>query len=59
MKTYDCCRQRKFRSQTCDLWTDAATEVRRVSDEKESEEKELDKKTSRKKINVRGKVEKS
>ena len=32
--------QRKFRSHTSDLWTDAATVVRAVREENESEEKE-------------------
>jgi hypothetical protein len=36
--------QRKFRSQTSDLWTDATAVVRAVREEKASEEKESDEK---------------
>ena len=41
--------RRKFRSQTSDLWTNAATAVRAVREEKESEEKESEKGQSVKK----------
>jgi alpha 1,2-mannosyltransferase len=39
--------RRKFRSQTSDVWTDAAAVVRRVREEKESEEKESEKRESK------------
>jgi len=37
----------KFISQTCDLWTDAATVVRAGREEKESEEKESEERKRR------------
>ena len=56
--------RRKFRSQTSDLWTDAAAMVRAVEEEKESEEKETEEKeteerVSRKKIEGRERIKKS
>ena len=51
--------RRKFRSQTSDLWTNAATAVRAVREEKESEEKESEKGQSVKKNTVPKKVETS
>ena len=46
--------RRKFRSQTSDFLTDAATVVRRVREEKRSEEKRVRaERVSRKKIKVR------
>ena len=39
--------RRKLRSKISDLWTDVATVVRAVREEKESEEKESGEKTSR------------
>jgi hypothetical protein len=38
--------RRQFRSQTSDLWTDAATAVRAVREEKETEERESEEKES-------------
>jgi hypothetical protein len=38
--------RRKLRSKTSDLWTDVATVVRAVREEKESEEKESEEKDS-------------
>jgi hypothetical protein len=49
----------KFRSQTSDLWTDGATVVRRVREEKESEENKLEKRESGKRRSLREKEEKS
>ena len=46
--------RRKFRSQTSDLWTDAAAVVRAVEEEKETEER-----VSRKKIEGRERIKKS
>ena len=53
--------RRKFRSQTSDLWTNAATAVRAVREEKEkeSEEKESEKRQSVKNNKVPKKVETS
>ena len=51
--------RRKFRSQTSDLWTDAAAVVRAVEEEKESEEKETEERVSRKKIEGRERIKKS
>jgi hypothetical protein len=48
---YDFVLPRKFRSQTSDLWTDAATALTRTREEKESEEREREKeRVSRNKI---------
>ena len=41
------CNSRKFRSQTSDLWTDAATVVRAVREEKASEEGEKGRKVTK------------
>ncbi len=48
---YDFVLPRKFRNQTSDLWTDAATALTRTREEKESEEREREKeRVSRNKI---------
>ena len=52
--------RRKFRSRTSDLWTDAATVVRAVREEKRQKRERVRQETvSRKKIKGREKVEKS
>ena len=53
---YDFVLPRKFRSQTSDLWTDAATALTRTREEKESEERERKRERKRESVETRLKV---